>query len=43
MRSLAVVEMYNFDTGNDALRDPTSIHAARVEPKLAALLVSHVQ
>jgi hypothetical protein len=32
-----------FDTGNDALRDPESTHAARVEPKFAAFLVSHVQ
>jgi hypothetical protein len=32
-----------FDTGNDALRDPMSIHAGRGEPKLADFLVSRVQ
>jgi hypothetical protein len=33
----------HFDTGNDALRDPTSIHAARGEPTFAAFIVFRVQ
>jgi hypothetical protein len=33
----------HFDTGNDALRDPMSIHAARGEPIYAAFLASRVK
>jgi hypothetical protein len=33
----------HFDTGNDALLDPKSIHAARGEPMSAVLLTSRVQ
>jgi hypothetical protein len=33
----------HFDIGNDALRDPTSIHVARGDRKCVAFLVSRVQ
>jgi hypothetical protein len=43
MCSLAVDEMYTFDIGNDALRDPKNIYIASGVPKCVAFLVSRVQ